>query len=747
LSETLLLTLFDPPVTNTIPSCTLEVPWAELPAFFSEGTIPGEKGSAGYVIAATVADARKGDDSTATALVVDYEPPPGTRAQWDAFPCEFVAHSTASHSDAQERWRVFLRLTAPIPGELYRSVRHAIAPTMPPGAVVRHQTQPAYMPTQRPETSHRWQHGPLDWTALTFEKSRPITQITDRKVDPESVPSDDDLAALAQSVAAVWPQNNRHDASFALGGVLRNGAWPNEVCMAFAEMVLDTTGSDLEDGLECVQSSLAGGNGGVFGIPTLKGLLSSELPESDDPEDSPEAIVGGIVDALVAAIQADSGPPPALMSPKPLAVADSAAVRAAGFDPDTAFANWQIRLKTKPRGGLVLCAHNVRESLRMHPSWMGVFGYDELAQAVVILRKPPTDGLPKMGERWTADDYLPVQCWFGHTLEIEPSITLLVDSVKLVARENTFHPVRKYLEGLPAWDGVDRNLSTYLGAEQTEYNRVVCSTQLRAAVARVVQLGTGPNVDGPGCKADDMVILEGAQGIRKSTAIRALCPDPNWFYESRHDMSDKDFAQDMLGKWLCEIPEVDKIVASKDDSELKAMLSKTVDRYRRSYGRDSHDHPRSVVFFGTTNRSDYLRDETGNRRYQPLACGTIDVPGIIRDRDQLWAQAYHQRQCGQQWWLPEDLVPAAREAQAARLETDVWAGLVEQWVNSRDEGDQPFTTLEALAGLPGATAGADLNQGHKNRMGRTLRAMGYELKSLRRDEWKGWMWSKKTPQV
>jgi hypothetical protein len=740
MSETLLLTVFDPPITNITPATTLEVPWADLPAFFRDGTVLGEKGDAGYVVAATLTGDRcEANSGPATAIVVDLEPPPGTQPDWDYYEAlgAYVAHTTASHDPAvQERWRVFVQLVAPIPAELYRSVRYALEKTSPPGAKVRSIVQPAYMPTSAIDVRVGG-HSPLAWADLTFDRNALVRSIDpDRKVDPDFVPDEERMTELVEAFARVWPENNRHDASFALGGVLARGTWPAQTCLAFAERVLEATGSDIEDGLECVQLSLAGGNGAVFGVPKLISLLSCELEAgTEDEADDPRVIAGLVVEGLLAVLRRaeEFVPTP----PKPLSAAAVTAVTAAGYDPAVAMANYEIRQKRKKNGQLVLCAHNVRETLRMHPEWFGVFGYDELAQCVTVLRDPPTDGLPAPGERWTADDYLPIQCWFGHMLDIEPSLTLIIDSVKLVARQNGFHPVRTYLEGLPAWDGKDRNLSTYLGAEQTPFNRASCEHQMRAAIARVLQLGTGPNVDGPGCKADDMVILEGAQGIRKSTAIRALCPDPNWFYESRHDMSDKDFAQDMLGKWLCEIPEVDKIVASKDDSELKAMLSKRVDRYRKSYGRDSQDHPRQVVFWGTTNRQDYLRDETGNRRYLPVKCGAINVEGILADRDQLWAQALHGRRQGLAWWLPQDLLDDAREAQAERLETDVWADYITDWVERQSE---PFTTAKALGELPGAKGAADLSQTDKNRMGRTLRALGAELRNTSLAGDKGRFW-------
>src|SRR6185436_4380378 len=175
--------------------------------------------------------------------------------------------------------------------------------------------------------------------------------------------------------------------------------------------------------------------------------------------------------------------------------------------------------------------------------------------------------------------------------------------------------------------------------------------------------------------------LEGEQGWRKSTVLRALCPDQRWFYEAASRLvGGKDFMQDMAGKWLCEIPEVDQLISSRDESELKALLSRTSDNYRPSYARKSRDFPRQLVFAGTTNKGDYLRDPTGNRRYWGVACGVVRDAAVCDDRDQLWAQALSEYEAGQPWWLAPDEDLLAREEQAARLEGDPWTDFMWEWL-------------------------------------------------------------------
>jgi predicted P-loop ATPase len=433
---------------------------------------------------------------------------------------------------------------------------------------------------------------------------------------------------------------------------------------------------------------------------------------------------------------------------------DPPAVREAdAAGPDTLLATWRFRTIYLPKGGVECCPENLDVAFEHHPEWKGVFGFDELANQIVVLRDGPVDGLP-VGMRWTADDAHPVQRWFNRQLHIKPGVDILAAAVKNVAQRCCpFHPVRDYLNDCRArWDGVPRSLIDYLGEvpcvkpadESAEakaeaaaravaidtYRRAACAAWLRSAVARVMR---------PGCKADCVLILEGSQGAGKSSAVLALAGEGFVYEVSSDDVRGKDFMQDMAGKWIGEIPEIDRLIASKDESTLKAMVSKLVDRYRPSFGRSSQDFPRQVVFAGTTNRRDYLRDVTGNRRYWPVVCGVqIDLQGIVRDRDAIWGQAVAEYDAGQPWWLANEIEVAAREQQAERVEQDVWEELISAWVLKQTG---LFTVNEALDALPGTVGGADRHQGHKNRMGRVLRTLGFERgDGLKRAGVKGQYW-------
>jgi hypothetical protein len=203
----------------------------------------------------------------------------------------------------------------------------------------------------------------------------------------------------------------------------------------------------------------------------------------------------------------------------------------------------------------------------------------------------------------------------------------------VASRRNSFHPVQDYLDGLPAWDGESRSetwLIKYGGAPDTAYVRAVSRLVLVAAVRRVRQ---------PGCKFDEMVILESPQGAGKSTAIKTLCPNQDWFADNFHLNGDtKKMIEQTQGKWIVEAGEL-KGMSAHDQNALKAYLSSTCDEARMAYAREAQRLPRQFIIIGTTNDTQYLKDHTGDRRYWPIKVGVFDVEGLALVRDQLWAEA------------------------------------------------------------------------------------------------------------
>ena len=230
-----------------------------------------------------------------------------------------------------------------------------------------------------------------------------------------------------------------------------------------------------------------------------------------------------------------------------------------------------------------------------------------------------------------------------------PSKDKVLDAVMVVAREQAFHPVRDYLEAL-AWDATKPKaetwLQTYLGVKNSPYVRAIGPRFLISAVARIYN---------PGAEFDHVLVWEGPQGVRKSTAVKTLAPQPGSGLrgDELSSVTNKDAKMEVAGIWIIEIPEME-VVTRAGSSATKRFLTNHTDRFRPPYGRSLIAWPRQLVYIGTLNPlpgEGYLKDPTGARRFWPVLCGEIDIAGLARDRDQLWAEAVHLYKAGMPWHL------------------------------------------------------------------------------------------------
>ncbi len=319
--------------------------------------------------------------------------------------------------------------------------------------------------------------------------------------------------------------------------------------------------------------------------------------------------------------------------------------------------SWKGQLQSSKQGykknmtNLMLCLANVRE-LGSTIRW------NELAQRAEWNGKP------------LEDHHLIDVRLILEQRQLEPAVSDILPAVMRHARINAFHPVRDYLLGLK-WDGtprLDHWMRLALGAPDVPFVKAVGRKTLIAAVARAFK---------PGCKVDTVLVLEGPQGIRKSTAIATLF-GPAFTAESVNlfDQHNK-MVMSMMGAWCVELAEFIAI-ARRDQNTVKGMLSMRSDRVVLPYAKMASDHPRQCIFFGTINpgESGYLTDATGNRRYWPVAVTKADVELIEDRRDQIWAEAYRAFIASGQWWLtPEEEALAATQV-AEREEYDVWQDIL-----------------------------------------------------------------------
>ena len=341
---------------------------------------------------------------------------------------------------------------------------------------------------------------------------------------------------------------------------------------------------------------------------------------------------------------------------------------------------WLDRALQDDRGHPYPNLANAMLGLREAPEMQGALAYDGMLCAPILLGSLPAvipgEAEPIEAPRPVRDtDVSQVQEWLQHAGLAKIGKDTTHQAVDLRAQERAFHPVRDYLSAL-TWDGsprLDRWLSTHLGAAPSSYTAGIGAMFLIALVARVFQ---------PGCKADYLLVLEGPQGARKSTAC-AILGGP-WFSDNLPDVTaGKDVSQHLTGKWLIEISEL-SAMSKAESATLKAFISRPVERYRPSYGRKEVIQPRQCVFIGTTNKAAYLRDETGGRRFWPVKVGRIDTDALTRDRDQLFAEAVSLYRSGARWW-PDERFEREHIApeQEARFEADAWEETIRAFLRSR----------------------------------------------------------------
>jgi len=273
----------------------------------------------------------------------------------------------------------------------------------------------------------------------------------------------------------------------------------------------------------------------------------------------------------------------------------------------------------------------------------------------------------------------------------DPTKEHIRDATQTLCLENTFHPVREYLDAR-RWDGVprlERWLTTYLGAEDNPFHRAIGQLALIAAVRRVRE---------PGVKFDNILVLEGPQGSGKSSAVAVLASQAFFSDQDLLTADTKTQIELLEGVWLFEISELQGLGQAEID-RVKAFASRQTDRIRPAYGRFRVDRPRQTIFIGTTNDDQYLKDQTGNRRFWPVKTARVDLDALRRDRDQLWAEASHLEAQGVSLTLPEELWAVAHEAQQARVLDDPWLDDLVRARGKVEDGMERITTADVLAAL------------------------------------------------
>lgn len=337
--------------------------------------------------------------------------------------------------------------------------------------------------------------------------------------------------------------------------------------------------------------------------------------------------------------------------------------------------NWRNRLSRKNRSGEIdPTAVNAELILTFEEQLQGI-RYNELARQIEATDMPWS----RPGTAWRDTDESQLYQWVAKVYHVQFPDNRFRGALAVVADNRRFHPIREYLEGLPEWDGVkrvDTLLIDYLGADDTVYTREATRKCLLAAVTRIFR---------PGAKFDSVLVLQGPQGIGKSTIFARLAGE--WFSDalSIADMRDKTAAERLQGYWILEISEMTGMRKAEVET-IKAFITRQDDVYRAAYGRNTESHRRQCVIVGSTNEENgFLRDVTGNRRFWPVPVtgDTIETPWDLTQEtvDQIWAEVLTAYRSHESLLLSREATQQAIEAQREAMEADERQGLVEAYLD------------------------------------------------------------------
>lgn len=394
---------------------------------------------------------------------------------------------------------------------------------------------------------------------------------------------------------------------------------------------------------------------------------------------------------------------------------ESVPTGANGADPD-----WRKRLIPNivdgEPVGIKACEFNVELILTNDPTWKGTLRFNEVTKEIDVTSGP-------LAKRQVGDLEVATCGWFQesaykifmHPYQFGP---LLLSAARL----NAYDPLAEYLNGLK-WDGtarIDQFLVTYFGADDIDHNRRVGRKWLISAVARALA---------PGSKVDTVLILEGAYGVGKSTALRVL-GEP-YFSDTKVTLGDKDSRLMVSRFWILEMAEL-AALRQQDSESLKAFFSAQSDAIRPPYGRRVEEFKRRCVLVGTTNSDDYLLEP--NRREWPVLCGKINKAKLQTDRDQLWAEAVVAFKAGESWWLEDEEQREAMEVAEARQTVTGEAEAIRRWFYSipRDKRPKSITTYDVAQQALDIPKAQMVGRSQLFvAIGRVLRKMGFVRRQVR----------------
>lgn len=332
--------------------------------------------------------------------------------------------------------------------------------------------------------------------------------------------------------------------------------------------------------------------------------------------------------------------------------------------------DWRLDFRLEPRTGQPKDDIVNWDLIAAHDRAFKVLYYNELSMAIEISEDLPWRKLTKGRETFTAGDRSSLALYIERTYKIRPARGYLDDLINDRALNRRRNPVKEYLEAL-RWDGKPRVETCLPGVTPTDFTRLVARKVMTAAVARMLD---------PGCKWDHMLVIYGPEGMGKSHWIDKMTLG---FSSSLGRLNDKDTLITMQRSWIMTSDEGHTLKKADFDAQ-KEFITRTHDTFRMPYERESQVHPRHCVIWGTTNDDVFLRRQEGNRRFLIVRSDQkVDFDQLTDHYiGQVWAEAVHYYNAGEQLWLDTDDNEMAKAEREQFTEEDALTGIVEQYLGT-----------------------------------------------------------------
>lgn len=621
-------------------------------------------------------------------LDLDSVPAHGTQdilRKVDGFNCAFVAYSTRKHSPLNPRLRIIFPLNRTVTPDEYEPIARRLAeyigiafadpttfeasrlmywPSVCADAeyIYTYQDRPFIDADAMLATYGDWRNV-ADWPVVPGTAQAVLREV-DKQADPEAKRGIvgafcrvyDVPAAIAAFIPHAYDQIDDNRYTYTGGSTVGGAVLYDNGKFLFSHHATDPCSGKLVNAFDLVRLHLFG---------------------DQDAEAKPETPTNRLPSFVAMRHRALTDPKvTALINQEDYAELmdefDAPAPKAAG---DAQQKNWVALLVRNSEGALEKSIENVCIILENDPRFAGKLYRDDFTHAPMVAAPLPWPAEGDYPRKWDDTDRAFLLKVMEKALNFKVQAHLDA-AMETVAATHAIHPVRAYLNGL-RWDGVprlDRIFIDYLGAADTGYVRSVSRKAFVAAVARVMT---------PGIKYDTMLILVGAQGKGKSTVLAKM--GGAWFSDSLGSMGDKEAMENIQGKWIIEIPELNAF-ARTEINAIKSFMTKRDDHFRAAYGHYTATHKRQCVFFGTTNDHDCLQDLTGGRRFWPVDIDqqprTKDVfTELDAERDQLWAEAVMWWRLGETVYLPADIEVVAAEVQETHREVDPWEAIIAEFLD------------------------------------------------------------------